>query len=37
VIAQLEVSLERPRSRTDTEVIALREQALSALGMGARR
>jgi ABC-type nitrate/sulfonate/bicarbonate transport system ATPase subunit len=37
VIAQLEVSIERPRSRTDVEVIALREQALSALGMGAGR
>jgi NitT/TauT family transport system ATP-binding protein len=36
VIAQLEVSLERPRSRIDSGVIALREHALSALGMGAR-
>jgi NitT/TauT family transport system ATP-binding protein len=37
VVAQLEVALERPRSRTGGEVIALRERALSALGMGARR
>jgi NitT/TauT family transport system ATP-binding protein len=37
VIAQLEVRLERPRLRTDPEVIALRERALEALGMGAGR
>jgi ABC-type nitrate/sulfonate/bicarbonate transport system ATPase subunit len=32
--AELEVDLPRPRSRTDSAVIALREQALVALGMG---
>ncbi|MGO9320940.1 MAG: ABC transporter ATP-binding protein [Solirubrobacteraceae bacterium] len=37
VIAQLEVELERPRARTDPEVLALRERALRALGMGERR
>ncbi len=43
VIAQLEVEIprsgtgERPRVRTDPEAIALREQALSVLGMGGRR
>jgi ABC-type nitrate/sulfonate/bicarbonate transport system ATPase subunit len=37
VIAQLEIELERPRSRSDPEVIALREHALSALGAGAPR
>jgi ABC-type nitrate/sulfonate/bicarbonate transport system ATPase subunit len=43
VIAQLEVELPRsgtgahPRVRTDPEVIALRERALEALGMGVRR
>jgi ABC-type nitrate/sulfonate/bicarbonate transport system ATPase subunit len=37
VIAQLEVELERPRVRTDPEVMALRERALEALGMGVRR
>jgi NitT/TauT family transport system ATP-binding protein len=31
VVAQLEVSAERPRSRTDGAVVELREQALSAL------
>jgi NitT/TauT family transport system ATP-binding protein len=42
VVAQLEVELPRwdavrgGRSRTDPQVIALREQALSALGMGGR-
>jgi ABC-type nitrate/sulfonate/bicarbonate transport system ATPase subunit len=36
VAAQLEVTLPRPRARTDSEVIALREQALSILGMGSR-
>jgi NitT/TauT family transport system ATP-binding protein len=35
VLAQLEVEIERPRRRTDRDVIALREQALSALGSGA--
>ncbi len=34
VVAQLEVEHERPRTRTDPEVIALRERALGALGMG---
>jgi ABC-type nitrate/sulfonate/bicarbonate transport system ATPase subunit len=37
VIAQLEVELERPRVRTDPEVIGLRERALAALGMGVGR
>jgi ABC-type nitrate/sulfonate/bicarbonate transport system ATPase subunit len=37
VIAQLQVELQRPRVRTDPEVIALREHALSVLGMGERR
>jgi NitT/TauT family transport system ATP-binding protein len=37
VIEQLEVELERPRVRTDPAVTALRERALSALGMGERR
>jgi len=37
VTAQLEVELERPRARTDPEVIALREQALAALVMGGQR
>jgi NitT/TauT family transport system ATP-binding protein len=36
VIAQLEVPFERPRSRIDTEVVALRERALSALGSARR-
>ena len=31
----LEVGLERPRSRTDPQVVALRERALRALGGGA--
>ena len=35
VTAQLEVAIERPRARTDAEVLALRERALSALAMGA--
>jgi ABC-type nitrate/sulfonate/bicarbonate transport system ATPase subunit len=34
-VAELEVSLPRPRRRTDPEVVALREQALEALGVGA--
>jgi NitT/TauT family transport system ATP-binding protein len=36
VTAQLEVELERPRVRTDPEVMGLRERALSALASGAR-
>jgi hypothetical protein len=32
VVAELEVKLERPRSRTDRDVVMLREQALLALG-----
>jgi NitT/TauT family transport system ATP-binding protein len=36
VTAQLEVEIERPRARTDAEVVALRERALSALAIGAR-
>ena len=32
VVGELEVGLERPRSRTDPHVVALREQALIALG-----
>ncbi len=36
VIAQLDVALERPRARTDPEVIALRERALAALGVDGR-
>ena len=34
VVAELEVELARPRSRTDPEVLALREQALNALAAG---
>ena len=37
VIARLDVEIPRPRTRTDRDVIAMREQALIALGMGARR
>jgi ABC-type nitrate/sulfonate/bicarbonate transport system ATPase subunit len=37
VIAQLEVKLERPRVRSDPDVIALRERALATLGVGAGR
>ena len=33
--AEIEVDLPRPRSRTDAAVLALREQALTALGLGA--
>jgi ABC-type nitrate/sulfonate/bicarbonate transport system ATPase subunit len=33
-IAQLEVELERPRGRTDADVVALRERALDALAAG---
>jgi NitT/TauT family transport system ATP-binding protein len=35
VVAELEVELERPRRRTDPELVALRERALEALGMPA--
>jgi ABC-type nitrate/sulfonate/bicarbonate transport system ATPase subunit len=35
VIAELEVALPRPRSRTDGELIALRERALASLQLGA--
>jgi ABC-type nitrate/sulfonate/bicarbonate transport system ATPase subunit len=35
VVAELDVGLARPRSRTDPDVVALREQALIALGTGA--
>jgi NitT/TauT family transport system ATP-binding protein len=34
VVEELEVGLERPRSRTDPAVVALRERALIALGSG---
>jgi NitT/TauT family transport system ATP-binding protein len=34
VVATLDVPLERPRQRSDPEVVALREQALAALGAG---
>jgi ABC-type nitrate/sulfonate/bicarbonate transport system ATPase subunit len=34
VVAELDVQLARPRARTDPEVLALRERALQALGMG---
>ncbi|HEY2283157.1 MAG TPA: ABC transporter ATP-binding protein [Solirubrobacteraceae bacterium] len=37
VVAELEVGLERPRSRTDREVVALRERALIALGSESAR
>ncbi len=37
VVRELEVGLERPRSRTDPEVVALRERALAALGQGSAR
>jgi ABC-type nitrate/sulfonate/bicarbonate transport system ATPase subunit len=37
VVAELEVGLERPRSRTDPEVVALRERALVALSKGSAR
>jgi ABC-type nitrate/sulfonate/bicarbonate transport system ATPase subunit len=37
VVAQLEVEIARPRARTDPNVIALRERALAALGMGTSR
>jgi ABC-type nitrate/sulfonate/bicarbonate transport system ATPase subunit len=34
IVAELEVRLPRPRARTDAQVVALRERALIALGMG---
>jgi NitT/TauT family transport system ATP-binding protein len=37
VVAELEVGLARPRSRTDPAVVALRERALIALGSGSAR
>ena len=37
VIAELDIPIARPRARTDPEVLALRERALGALGMGERR
>jgi NitT/TauT family transport system ATP-binding protein len=37
VVEELEVGLERPRSRTDRAVVALRERALIALGSGSVR
>ena len=37
VVQELEVGLERPRSRVDPRVVALREQALIALGLGSAR
>ncbi len=33
VVAEIDVELERPRTRTDPHVVALRERALSALGV----
>ncbi|HSZ69246.1 MAG TPA: ABC transporter ATP-binding protein [Solirubrobacteraceae bacterium] len=36
VIAEIEVALPRPRARTDARVVAMREQALIALGLGDR-
>jgi ABC-type nitrate/sulfonate/bicarbonate transport system ATPase subunit len=35
VVSEVAVPLARPRRRTDTEVVALREQVLNALGMPA--
>jgi ABC-type nitrate/sulfonate/bicarbonate transport system ATPase subunit len=35
-VAQLEIEIVRPRGRTDTDVVALRERALDALAAGAR-
>jgi ABC-type nitrate/sulfonate/bicarbonate transport system ATPase subunit len=37
VVQELEVRLRRPRSRTDPRTVALREQALTALGMASIR
>jgi ABC-type nitrate/sulfonate/bicarbonate transport system ATPase subunit len=36
IVAEIEVTLERPRERTDARVVALREAALAALAQGAR-
>src|SRR4029077_10236091 len=36
VIEELQIDTPRPRSRTEGGVVALREQALRALGLGAR-
>jgi NitT/TauT family transport system ATP-binding protein len=35
VVDELEVAIPRPRARSDADVLALRERALAALGMGA--
>jgi NitT/TauT family transport system ATP-binding protein len=35
VVAELDVALARPRSRTDEDVVALRERALGVLGESA--
>ena len=35
-IAQIEIKMERPRGRTDADVVALRERVLDALAAGAR-
>jgi len=37
VLAELDVAIRRPRSRTDPQVVELREHALRALGMDERR
>ena len=37
VVEEVEVESERPRSRTDPRVVALRERALAALGQGSAR
>jgi ABC-type nitrate/sulfonate/bicarbonate transport system ATPase subunit len=37
VVEEVEVALQRPRSRTDPQVVALRERALAALGQGSAR
>jgi ABC-type nitrate/sulfonate/bicarbonate transport system ATPase subunit len=34
VVGELDVDIARPRARTDPVVVALRERALEALGMG---
>ena len=34
-LAEIKIEIERPRKRTDPEVVALRERALEALGVGA--
>jgi NitT/TauT family transport system ATP-binding protein len=33
-VAEIEVELARPRQRTDSDVVALRERAFEALGVG---